>query len=96
MLVGRVIPEDDSAWRLYLLFLKVVDICYAPRISSAALTDLELLLQCFYQDFKLVYLDEKITPKMYYLLIYTRLIKQVGPLAQFCCMRCEAKHKYCT
>ena len=60
---------NDSAWRLYLLFLKVVDICCAPRISSAALTDLELLLQCFFQDLKSVYLNEEITPKMHYLLI---------------------------
>ena len=76
--------------------LKVVDICYASRISSAALTDLELLLQCVFQDFKSVYLDEKITPKMHYFLIHTRLIKQVEPLAQFCYMRFEAKRKYCT
>ena len=50
-----------------------MDICCAPRVSSAALTDLELLLQCFFQNFKLVYLDEKITPTMHYLLIKVKV-----------------------
>ena len=93
-LVGSCIEEENSAWKVNLLFLEIVDICCAARISRATLTDLEVSLQCFFHELKTVYPNEKITPKMHFLLMYPRLIKKAGPLVQFSCMRFEAKHKY--
>ena len=94
MLVGESIPENEPAWNLYLLFLKIVDMCCTPIISLVTVLDLEMSLQCFFNEFRTVYPEETITPKMHNILMYPRLIRKVDPLTQYSCMRFEAKHKY--
>jgi hypothetical protein len=38
--------------------------------------------------------DLDIIPKMHHLVHYPRIIREIGPLGAFWCMRYEAKHSY--
>ena len=93
MLVGTFVDEDDEVWKLYLLFRDIVDICSAPRFSSQTLIDLELSLQCLFNEFAVIFPNRKIIPKMHYLLLYPVFMKKVGPLINLTSMRFESKHK---
>jgi len=94
MLIGSCIPEDDIVWRFYLLAMEVVDLCCCTRLSCDALIDLEVSLQVLLHEFKTVHPNCIVIPKMHFLLLYPYLMKQVGPLSQFSCMRFESKHKF--
>ena len=74
--------------------MDLVDICCSPRFSTSTLIDLEVSLQIFFKEFKIVHPNCAVTPKMHFMMLYPYLMKQVGPLTQFSCMRFESKHKY--
>ena len=73
--------------------MSIVDMCCSPRFSRCTLIDLEMSIQCAFNAFKVVHPNCVIIPKMHYLLLYPRLMTQLGPLSQYSCMRFEAKHK---
>ena len=89
-----IIPSDDHYWiTIGLTFLDILDIVSSPRISSDSLLDLEVLLKEFVTEFKRLFPNCAVTPKMHYLLLYPHFIKKIGPLVLFSCMRFESKHK---
>ena len=92
-LIGKSVPEDDDVWRFYLLIMEIVDICCCPRFPPKLLIVLEMSLFSMINEFKRVHHPHKIIPKMHYLLLYPMLMKKVGPLTQFSCMRFESKHR---
>ena len=93
LLVGSRIPSDDCFWKFYLTFLEILDIVSSPRVSNDSVTELEVLLQEFFREFKRLYPTLAIIPKMHFLLLYPQFIREIGPLALYSCMRFEAKHK---
>ena len=92
-LIGKSVPEDDDARVFYLLFMEIADLCCCPRLTPKVLIVLEMSLFSTMNEFKRIHHPYKIIPKMHYLLLYPMLMKKVGPLSQFSCMRFEAKHK---
>ena len=73
--------------------MEIVDICCCPRFTPKLLIVLEMSLFSMVNEFKQVHHPYKIIPKMHYLLLYPMLMKKVGPLSQFSCMRFESKHR---
>lgn len=82
------IPEGNEHWEVYLDFMEIVDMPFSW------LPYLHLKIKMFLEHFKACYTNSTVTPKMHYMVHYPRIIEQLRPLAQFWCMRFEAKHQY--
>ena len=72
-MIGDLIDDDDENddyvyWEHYLLHAKIVDEVFAPVTSVSRADYLELLIQDFLHDFKVLYPNRPLTPKMHYLL----------------------------
>nr|CAB3263318.1 uncharacterized protein LOC108950651 [Phallusia mammillata] len=93
ILIGNYIPEQDVYWRTFVVFLHILDIVCAPRISDSSVVELEITIKEFFNEFKLHYPQNTIIPKMHYMVLYPHFIQQIGPLIHFSCMRFESKHK---
>jgi hypothetical protein len=68
-----------------------MQIRFASSISSFQLAQLETLIDEYLVGYKNSF-DLDIIPKMHHLVHYPRIIREIGPLGAFWCMRYEAKH----
>lgn len=93
LIIGNYIPQGNVVWLLYLLCREIGDIILSPRIEREWLTHLEYLVHEFLKTFNQVN-PQSMTPKFHFILHYSRLISELGPVRQLWCMRYEAKHQY--
>ena len=63
--VREVVPEDDKNWRLFLTLLTVIDYVFAPRTSQEVVSYLAALIKDHHEEFKRLYPDSPITPKLH-------------------------------
>ena len=90
LLVGDLVPRDDSNWECYLKLLKICEICAAPVLSEDSAAFLELLIEEHHIQFKGLY-SVSIIPKMHFMVHFSRQILNYGPLIHTWTMRYEAK-----
>jgi hypothetical protein len=88
LLVGDLIPRGDSHWGCLLILLEISRICSAPVLSADTAAYLEVLIEEHHTRFKKLY---PITPKMHFLVHFSRQILDFGPLIQTWTFRHEAK-----
>ncbi|KAH9364855.1 hypothetical protein HPB48_013399 [Haemaphysalis longicornis] len=88
------VPEGNLKWEVYLLLREVADIILAYEMPADALAYLETKIQEFIRTFVECYPNQRLIPKLHYLIHYPRMISFFGPLTQVWCMRFEAKHQY--
>ena len=60
-------PESDRNWKVYLIFLKIMEYTFAPVITTDKLDYLQMLIQDFLIEFTHLYPGRPLTPKMHYL-----------------------------
>lgn len=85
---------DDDIWTMYIILKEIVEICFAPKISTDQVVLLretigeyiELRMKCF--D------TVPLRPKHHFLTHYPELILQFGPLVRLWTLRFESKHSY--
>ena len=91
--IGHLIPSDNELWKIYLTLRHVCDIVTAPVVHQTWLqylkSDTEEFLSLFIQVF-----PENVTPKMHFLIHYSRLIEVYVPLEVYGACVFEAKHNY--
>ncbi|XP_019860559.1 PREDICTED: uncharacterized protein LOC109588897 [Amphimedon queenslandica] len=94
LLIGDLVSEDDEHWSNMLTLCEIVDNIFGPKCSSKSLDHLDHLIRLFLTQFKTLYPDQSIIPKMHYLIHYPSCMRRFGPLSRHWCMRFEAKNNY--
>ena len=84
-------PEDCKYWLLYILHLKICNIATSWQIKPDTISYLGILIEEHHTQFKSLYPDRAIIPKMHYMLHYPSQIVRYGPLIYAWTMRHEAK-----
>uniref|UniRef100_A0A7E4ZUM2 C2H2-type domain-containing protein n=1 Tax=Panagrellus redivivus TaxID=6233 RepID=A0A7E4ZUM2_PANRE len=85
------IDISKPIWQTYLLFLEILDILLAHRITDGMLSSLESKTEKYLQLF--ISIGGKMTVKPHYLIHYPDVIRRHGPVIHHWCMRFEGKHK---
>ena len=75
-MVGKHIPEDDERWLNYLLLLEIVDLLLAPEITEDEVAHLSSLILEHHLQFKELYPDSSIIPKLHNMVHMPRLIRR--------------------
>ena len=70
LLIGDLIPEDDENWQNFLWLMSIVDYIFTPVCTAIIVAHLGHQIQLFLTDFKTLYPESNLTPKMHYLVHY--------------------------
>jgi hypothetical protein len=73
LLIGDLIPEDDSHWQNFLLLLQIEEILLSPTTSPELAAYLAVLIGEYLESFSDLY-TRPIIPKQHYMLHYPRQI----------------------
>ena len=67
LLIGDLISEDYQYWDNYLTHLEIIDEVFAPITSIERADYVGMLIEDFLEEFKFLYPERPLTPKMHYL-----------------------------
>ena len=70
MIVGAKVHENDEKWQLYLKMLDITDIVFSPITSANQAVYLAQLIEEHHKEFKALYPNCSIIPKMHYIVHY--------------------------
>ncbi|KAJ8048977.1 hypothetical protein HOLleu_01506 [Holothuria leucospilota] len=94
VMFGGSVPKEDKIWDPVLQLNDVLNLSFAPRQNYQMVAYLNGLIEDFLHYFLMIFPDDGLTPKMHYLLHYSRQIEQFGPATNCSTIRFEAKHSY--
>ena len=66
LIIGDLVDVNDESWN-YLLHLEIMNEVFAPVYSLDRIPYLKMAIEDFLHDFKSVYPNRPLTPKMHYL-----------------------------
>lgn len=67
LMIGDLVPEDDSEWDCFLLLLEILQICVSWIISVDLVAYLEVLIERYLSSFRECYPHIRIIPKQHYM-----------------------------
>jgi len=67
ILIGDLIPEEHPYWNNFLLLLDIVNELFAPVTHPHRADYLSIIVGEFLEDFKELYPNRPLTPKMHYM-----------------------------
>ena len=73
LIIGDLIPRDDSNWENFLIFLNIMDYTLSPSTTPEKMAYLSVLVEEFLTDISQLY-DRPLTPKMQYMVHVHSLI----------------------
>lgn len=76
LLIGHLVPEGDIFWDNFLMLLTIMDYVFAPVTSADKADYVAMLVEDFVTDFKDLYPERCITPKMHYMIYLPSWMKQ--------------------
>lgn len=92
VLVGDLVPVDNSSWKLYLCLRKLIDVLSATRLQRECFQIIADLVSEHNRMFiKLT--KRHLTFKYHVLIHYAQIFVMSGPIYLLSSMRFEAKHK---
>ena len=94
LLIGDLVEEENPYWENYLAHADIVDEVFAPVTSVDRTEYTAMMIEDFLHDFKELYPNRPLTPKMHYLVHLPAWMRWCGPLIRMWCMRYEAKHSF--
>ena len=96
LIIGHRIkdPLNHKVWELLLKLRQIVEIVCSPRIDTGQVAELKVLVEEYLQEICALFPGVKWKPKHHYLLHYSELILQFGPLIRLWALRLERKHTY--
>jgi hypothetical protein len=74
MIVGAKVPEKDEKWQLYLKMLDITDIVFSPVTNANQAVYLAQLIEEHHKEFKALYPNCSIIPKMHFTLSTTQVL----------------------
>lgn len=88
--------SSDSKTKEYCnlirLLIKCMRICLSPKIDVKEINELPSIISQHHSLFKRLFPNLRLKPKHHNMIHYPQIIKDMGPLVHFWCMRYEAKH----
>ena len=89
--IGELIPQDDVAWRLYIIIRKITDIVISPSIQIQCSTILRDLIKVHHLLARNA-LKRHLKPKDHFMIHFPTVMENCGPLVNLWCMRFKEKH----
>jgi len=90
---GQYLDENDAAYRNLLCLIRITCICFKPVTDVTLAGVLSQEICDFLTSFCEIYGEEKVKPKMHFMIHFPRQMLQFGPLRHHSTMRAEAKHQ---
>lgn len=83
--------EDIDAWNLYKSLNNILMLATLPKLTSGTPSQ----LKDFIKELCILYkkLFGLLKPKFHFLIHYPEILRKMGPLVNFWCMRCESRHR---
>ena len=75
LLIGDLVPPDDTKWINFLMLLTCLDYSFAPVMTDSKCDFLAMLIEDFLSDFTELY-ERRLTPKMHYMIHILSWIKR--------------------
>lgn len=91
--VGDLVPLDDDVWSFYMKLRCIMDLILAPSILESEVEQLSVMITEYLEQRSRLFPSSSIKNKHHHLIHYPSLIRQVGPMVRFWCMRFESKHQ---
>lgn len=91
LLVGDLVPEDCKFWILYNILLQICRVACSWSIKPGTIAYLRVLIEEHHSQFRVLYPNKTVIPKMHYMVHYPSQILKYGPLIHSWTMRHEAK-----
>lgn len=76
ILIGSTVPHHNEKWQNYLILLDILDLLFAKRITEDTPGILHELITEHHTNFRQLYPDESITPKMHFLIHTPRIMME--------------------
>lgn len=92
LLVGEFIPNGDQVWSFLLVFLELVDDILSYEVCDTKIIEIGSKINYVLQNYQVLF-KKTLTPKFHFLLHYTRVLRQCGPLRNLWSFKYEGKHK---
>ncbi len=87
---GNVYGEQAlTYWELFIVLQEIVDLIMAPSLTESLLNYMSQLIENFLSQFKCLFPDLSIRPKMHFLVHYPSIIRKNGPTRSYWCMNFE-------
>lgn len=78
LMVGDLIPEDDTIWIFFLNFLEIIEILLSSQFSNGSILHLQRLIEKHNSEYVSLFKDT-LKPKHHLLVHYPTVIKNSGP-----------------
>lgn len=75
-IIGEKMPPNDLHYACFLLLNEIALLVFSPVIAKQQIPFLQLQIEEYLQQFKLLYPHRPLTPKLHYLLHIPTLIKR--------------------
>lgn len=72
LIIGTKVVEVDEKWQLYLKMLDTTDIIFSPVTGYNQASSLSVLIEEHHTEFKWLYPNCSMIPKMHYIIHYPR------------------------
>lgn len=92
VIIGDKVDPCDPVWQLVITLKELVELVCAPKITTAQVAYLNVVVVEYLETRKAVFPSEHLKPKHHYLLHYASLILKMGLLIWLWTMRFESKH----
>lgn len=92
ILFGDLVRIQDEVWIFLLKFFEMIDDILCYEISQSFIEILNVKIQNIAVNYQTLF-KKKLTPKFHFLLHYSTIMNQCGPLRNIWCFKFEAKHK---
>lgn len=92
LIIGPLVDENDKFYENFLDILEITRIVFSTDIPAWMVDYLDDLIESYLLDYMSLYGD--LIPKQHHLVHYPTMIRLMGSLLPYMCMRMEAKHKY--
>ncbi len=80
LLIGHLVPEGDCFWDNFLMLLTIMDYVFAPVTTADKADYVAMLVEDFLVDFRELYPERRLIPKMHYMIHLPTWMKLYGLL----------------
>jgi hypothetical protein len=79
MMLAPYVDPENKVWKMFLMLQEVVDLVFAPKMTESMLSYFELLYSNFLSEYKKLYPEIPVKPKMHFLVHLPTIVRQNGP-----------------
>ena len=76
IVIGDLVPVGDPYWENYLIMMRIVDLLFSPRTTKDLIGYLSRKIFLHHTQFKKLYPNESVIPKMHFMVHMPRLTQQ--------------------